>query len=360
MEELVRFTLNGKPVTLKMESDRKLLWVLRTELGLTGAKYGCGEGHCGSCTVLVNNEAIRSCRTSLKEVKGKEVVTIEGLAKDGVLHPLQKAFMEHDALQCGYCTPGMILQCLCPAPEKSAAFLRGDRLRPWTTTCAGAGPTTASSRPSRRLRKKCGEEPEMKDHYDDIVQHDAAGTADLMINRREFLELAGSGIFLFFVIGEMPVFAQEGPGRRPPVDLPADFNAFLRIAPDGRVSCYTGKIEMGQGVITSLAQELADELDTPLDTVDMVMGDTDLCPWDRGTFGSLSTRVFGQALRAAGAEARQVLLVLASEQLKTPSGRARHRAGRHHRQKEQAEEDHLRPARPGEEDRTPFDGKGFR
>ena len=109
MEEQVRFTLNGKPVTLKMDSDRKLLWVLRTELGLIGAKYGCGEGHCGSCTVLVNNEAVRSCRTSFKEVRGKEVVTIEGLTKDGALHPLQKAFMEHDALQCGYCTPGMIL-----------------------------------------------------------------------------------------------------------------------------------------------------------------------------------------------------------------------------------------------------------
>jgi aerobic-type carbon monoxide dehydrogenase small subunit (CoxS/CutS family) len=92
-----------------MDSDRKLLWVLRTELGLIGAKYGCGEGHCGSCTVLVNNEAVRSCRTSFKEVRGKEVVTIEGLTKDGALHPLQKAFMEHDALQCGYCTPGMIL-----------------------------------------------------------------------------------------------------------------------------------------------------------------------------------------------------------------------------------------------------------
>ena len=90
---------------------------------------------------------------------------------------------------------------------------------------------------------------------------EADSAADLIINRREFLELAGSGIFLFFVIGELPAFAQEGPGRRPPVDLPTDFNAFLRIGPDGRVSCYTGKIEMGQGVITSLAQELADELD---------------------------------------------------------------------------------------------------
>lgn len=110
MEETIQFKLNGKPVSLSADSDRKLLWVLRTDLGLTGAKYGCGDGLCGSCTVLVNNEAVRSCQTTLKEVHAKEVVTIEGLEQNNILHPLQKAFMEHDALQCGYCTPGMILQ----------------------------------------------------------------------------------------------------------------------------------------------------------------------------------------------------------------------------------------------------------
>ena len=87
-----------------------LLWVLRTELGLTGPKYGCGEEQCGACTVLVDGEAILSCQTPVKDVKGKEVVTIEGLAGKGELHPLQKAFIEHDALQCGFCTPGMILR----------------------------------------------------------------------------------------------------------------------------------------------------------------------------------------------------------------------------------------------------------
>lgn len=109
MKELVKFTLNGKPVELNLDSDRVLLWILRTDLGLTGTKYGCGESYCGSCMVLVNDEAIRSCQTTLKEVKNKSVVTIEGMAKNGELHPLQKAFMENDALQCGYCTPGMIL-----------------------------------------------------------------------------------------------------------------------------------------------------------------------------------------------------------------------------------------------------------
>ncbi len=137
------------------------------------------------------------------------------------------------------------------------------------------------------------------------------------MDRREFLKLAGGGIFILFTIWDLPLFGQEeGRGRRR--SLPTDFNAFLRIDEDGKVSCFTGKIEMGQGIITSLAQMLADELDVSLDAVEMVMGDTDLCPWDMGTFGSMSTRFFGPPLRAAGAQARQVLLELGSENLKTP------------------------------------------
>ncbi len=109
MKETINFKLNGKPAKLEVEGDRKLLWVLRTDLGLTGTKFGCGENLCGACTVIVGKEAIRSCQFPVKDVRGKEVTTIEGLAKDGSLHPLQKAFMEHGALQCGFCTPGMIM-----------------------------------------------------------------------------------------------------------------------------------------------------------------------------------------------------------------------------------------------------------
>lgn len=109
MAQSIEFKLNGKPQRLDVSGDRALLWVLRVDLGLTGAKYGCGEGFCGACTVLVNDEAVRSCSTAVKDIQGKDVLTIEGLAENGNLHPLQKAFMENDALQCGYCTPGMIL-----------------------------------------------------------------------------------------------------------------------------------------------------------------------------------------------------------------------------------------------------------
>lgn len=142
-------------------------------------------------------------------------------------------------------------------------------------------------------------------------------TSDLQFDRREFLKLAGGGIFILFSVWDSSPLLQElqAQGR----ELPTDFNAFLRIGEDGRVSLFTGKIEMGQGIITSLAQMLADELDVPLEAVDMVMGDTDLCPWDMGTFGSRTTRFFGPPLRAAGAEGRKVLLELAAEQLKIPA-----------------------------------------
>ncbi|MCK4646099.1 MAG: (2Fe-2S)-binding protein [Candidatus Aminicenantes bacterium] len=109
MEKTFRFKLNGKTVRLSSSPERMLLWVLRSDFELTGTKYSCGEGFCGACTVLVNNETVLSCQYPVQNVNGKEVMTIEGLAKNGNLHPLQTAFMQHNALQCGFCTPGMIL-----------------------------------------------------------------------------------------------------------------------------------------------------------------------------------------------------------------------------------------------------------
>ena len=109
MAMTIRFSFNGKSTALEVEEERMFLWVLRTELGLTGTKSGCGEGFCGSCAVLVDGKPERSCQLPMSDVAGKKVVTIEGLAKDGTLHPVQLAFVEHDALQCGFCTPGMIL-----------------------------------------------------------------------------------------------------------------------------------------------------------------------------------------------------------------------------------------------------------
>jgi aerobic-type carbon monoxide dehydrogenase small subunit (CoxS/CutS family) len=109
MKEVINFRLNGKPTSLEVENDRMLLWVLRTDLGLTGTKFGCGESVCGACTVVVGKEALRSCQVPIRDVRGKDVTTIEGLEKDGKLHPLQERFMDLGAFQCGFCTSGMLM-----------------------------------------------------------------------------------------------------------------------------------------------------------------------------------------------------------------------------------------------------------
>ncbi len=142
--------------------------------------------------------------------------------------------------------------------------------------------------------------------------------------RRDFLKIAGGGVIVAVSLDDLSGLQEA---RRQGPSYPEDFNAYLRVGEDGRVTGYTGKIEMGQGAITSLPQMIADELDVPVDSVDMVMGDTDVCPWDMGTFGSQTTRYFGPALRAAAAEARSVLLELASEKLGVPKDRLAVRDG---------------------------------
>ena len=109
MKKTIRFSLNKQPVELQLKGDETLLWAIRCILDMTGTKFGCGMGQCGACTVLINKEPVRSCMVYAEDVARKDVVTIEGLAVNGELHPVQKAFIKHDALQCGYCTPGMIV-----------------------------------------------------------------------------------------------------------------------------------------------------------------------------------------------------------------------------------------------------------
>ena len=132
MKNSIKFRLNGRPTTLQAADDRMLLWALRTDLGLTGSKYGCGEGICGACTVVVDGKAVRACVTPLTSVAGKDVVTVEGLAHGGRLHPLQQSFIDHGAFQCGYCTSGMLMSafallCETPRPAHDAVVAHMDR-----------------------------------------------------------------------------------------------------------------------------------------------------------------------------------------------------------------------------------------
>lgn len=109
MQEVIQFKLNNQPLELRVNGSDNLLWVIRYMLRLTGTKYGCGTGDCGACTVLVDKEPVRACLTYMEDIANKDITTIEGLAQNDVLHPIQKSFVANDAMQCGFCTPGMVL-----------------------------------------------------------------------------------------------------------------------------------------------------------------------------------------------------------------------------------------------------------
>ena len=157
MKTTIRLRLNGKPATLDTDDERTLLWVLRTDLGLTGTKYGCGVGLCGSCTVRRRRQG-RPLLPDLarRTSQGKEVTTIEGLAHDGELHPLQQAFVDHGGFQCGYCTPGMIMNAYGLLLAGPASVAREDRRGAWRTTSAAAAPTRGSWRRSSRSSRTDG------------------------------------------------------------------------------------------------------------------------------------------------------------------------------------------------------------
>jgi aerobic-type carbon monoxide dehydrogenase small subunit (CoxS/CutS family) len=166
MNKTIRFRLNGRPTTLHADGDRALLWLLRTDLELTGTKYGCGEGVCGACTVMVGGKAVRSCQTQLKELEGKDVVTIEGLAQDERLHPLQRAFLDHGAFQCGYCTSGMIMNACAllrehPRPSRDAivAGMEGNLCRCGAHQRIVAAIEAASTDGAEPDRRKTGGRP---------------------------------------------------------------------------------------------------------------------------------------------------------------------------------------------------------
>lgn len=136
MQRISELHVNGKPLKIDADADRSLLTVLRDDLDLTGSKYGCGEGQCGACTVLIDGQATRSCITKVGLVAGKKITTIEGIARNGKLHPLQEAFLEADALQCGYCTPGMIVSSVAllsknpnPTEQEIVRFMEGNVCR---------------------------------------------------------------------------------------------------------------------------------------------------------------------------------------------------------------------------------------
>ncbi len=285
---VVHLVVNGSEHTVDAPSGRSLLTVLRDDLGLTGAKYGCGEGRCGACTVLLDGEPVRACVVDVDAVDGRAVTTVEGLPaeRDG-LHPVQRAIVEERALQCGYCTPGMVMAAAAllardPVPDDAAirAALAGNICR-----CGGY---------PRILR---------------AVRAAAVPTdPGLPAARDTAAAVAGDVATWTLLLPATP--ADERGGRDWGWSTPG--GARLVIGGDGRVTAFTGKVNGGQGNRAALARLVAAELAVPPAAVRLEMGDTASAPYDLGTFGSRSIVDAGHGLRLLARAGREALLAEAA------------------------------------------------
>ncbi len=312
--------VNGERRPLAPGPDRSLLMTLREELGLTGAKPGCGEGECGSCTVLLDGAPVRACGVRLSEVGGRAVRTVEGLADGPRLHPVQQAFLAEGAFQCGYCTPGMVLAAVAllerepdPDDQRIRSALEGNVCR------CGAYPRIlravhrAAGLPAEAPGDVplCSADPRASDAWRPRRPWDLSSPAE-----RDWFAVLPPGL----------VAVHEPPA--PAFGWRTSDGAWLHVGGDGCVTAFTGKVDVGQGNRTSLALAVAAELRVAPGAVRLVMGDTDLCPHDEGTFGSRSTPDAAPLLRAAAAGARRALVEAAATRLGVPADSLVARDGR--------------------------------
>ncbi|MGZ4354183.1 MAG: molybdopterin cofactor-binding domain-containing protein [Gaiellaceae bacterium] len=287
--------VNGVAHDLDVAPERTLLSILREQLGLTAAKPGCGEGACGACTVLVDGTQMRSCTLTIAEVGDQPVTTLEGLAPAGTLHPLQQAFVELAAFQCGYCTPGMIMSAAAllattpdPGDEAIVKALDGNVCR----CCAYA-------RIVRAVRRAA----ELRDEVLTLPPSAPERLLDQPARPWDLVAAAERDWFAVLPDG-LAVTVERDPGEG---GWSTSAGAWLHVTGDGTVTAFTGKVDVGQGNRTALSLLVAAELGVAVDSVHLVMGDTDLCPYDEGTFGSRSMADAGPLLQAAAAAARRSL-----------------------------------------------------
>jgi len=322
-------TVNGEARRARLAGERSLLDALRADLHLTGAKPGCGEGACGACTVLLDGEPVRACVTPAALAAGRSVATVEGLAVTAELSALQEAFVAERAVQCGYCTPGMLLSAhalLAAQPHPDAdeirAALAGNLCR------CGAYP--AIVRAVERVAAGTDDAPPRPgddDRHEPARNESAwqlrpAAPWDLTETlRREYFELLGDGLVV--------VLEPEQRQRPAPRGFaPRSGGAWLHVGADGDATAFTGKVDVGQDNRTALSLIVADELGMAPAAVRVAMGDTDVCPFDPGTFGSRSMPDAGEDLRLCAATARARLVELAAARLGMPLGEVSIRAGR--------------------------------
>ncbi len=288
-----------------------LLEFLRDELDVTGPKLGCGEGACGACTVLIGSRPVQACQLTVVEAAGQRITTVEGLAEDGILHPVQQAWLETGAMQCGFCTPGwltatagLLARVAHPDDARIAAELAGHVCR-------------CCSYP--RIRAAVHRAAELMDSPELLEPVPAAGPAPdapvlagaAAITPAVPWDLAGRRPESFAAAmpeGLMTVVAGDGDATT----WGAPDEAWVHVAGDGSVTAFTGKVEAGQGTRTALGLLVAEELALPAGSVAVTMARTDVSPFDLGTFGSRSMPHAAPPLRAAAAASFRLLRAAAA------------------------------------------------
>jgi len=289
MKKVFELTVNSQIHQVEVDPDTSLIYVLRNDLGLKGVKLACGKEQCGACKVLIDGQAVPSCKLPVEEVAGMEITTIEGLGTAETLHPLQQAFIEEQALQCGYCTPGMIIS--------AQALLNRRRY-----------PTDAE------IREALG---------DDLCR---CGVYD-RVRRAIRLRIARPYTTPTYQIIPEERYQLEPNALKPSSSIPhslqqnPNLDSWVRINTDGTITLFTGKVEFGQGIKTALAQIGAEELDVSLERIRLAATDTAYSPDEGLTVSSMSLETSGNAIRYAAAEARQLLLAIAFEELEVPRER---------------------------------------
>jgi nicotinate dehydrogenase subunit B len=284
MSREITLRVNGQLHTVLVEPDTPLIYVLRNDLGLKGTKMACGLEQCGACTVLLDGDAVPSCRLPVRSVQGREITTIEGIGTEGNLHPLQQAFLEEQSLQCGFCTSGIIVT--------AKALL--DR-----------NPNPSVGEIKAMLAKnlcRCG------------VNHRV-----IRAIQRAAGQPVGEALYQVEIGSPLEAVPLGSPGILPePLQHTPDLDSWVRINPEGTITIFTGKVDYGQGIKTAFAQIGADELDVSLERIQVVMADTAQTPNEGMTVGSMSMQTSGNAIRYAAAEARNHLLSIAFEELEAP------------------------------------------
>jgi CO/xanthine dehydrogenase Mo-binding subunit/aerobic-type carbon monoxide dehydrogenase small subunit (CoxS/CutS family) len=286
MRKKLTIQVNGRTHELDIDPETPLLYALRNDLGLKGVKYGCGSEQCGACKVMVDGQAVPTCKLPVKNVVGAQIVTVEGMGTPENVHPLQEAFIEEQAIQCGYCTSGMVI--VAQGLLNRTRYPTDDEIREgFAENLCRCG---VYERVRRAVKLRVGR-PEGEPIFE--VQSGDEQKADQIVPPQN---------------GEWPSSLVKNP----------ELDSWIRINTDGTVTVLTGKVELGQGIKTALAQIAAEELDVSLERIQIATVDTLESPDEGLTVGSMSLESSGSAIRLAAAEVRQILLSIAYEELEAP------------------------------------------